>query len=333
MVNVDQVLRDVDVYAGRLTQAEREMTRTFEGLNLLSKPIDWDSLKVPKIDKLAGGLVIIDKQSLESARSLGGIRMALQLARIGQSFYGETTPRDYYRVAVPGGAVRSNEELAAIADGTVPETDRHKAFYYVVEQQLLKEQKVTIGYDLDRGRDEVMASEAVARVQAEMGEAAASTLNIQGWASENRKVSFLKNIQLINPDNAAEIVRAIGHTDVQHTPGTTKISGIITRVNEGNLIALAQVGQVLDEAEETDHQRGVKIVTMAEALRIAESGASEEGYKGYKELYPNDRHDGPRNPSLMWHLGEAVKWIGRYVRERDTYVEGSPRMSHLRSRE
>ena len=31
--------------------------------------------------------------------------------------------------------------------------------------------------------------------------------------------------------------------------------------------------------------------------------------------------------SLEW-VGEAVKWIGRYVRERDTYVEGSPRMSH-----
>jgi hypothetical protein len=92
------------------------MTRTVEGLNLLSKPIDWDSLKVPKIDKLAGGLVIIDKPSLESASSLGGIRMALQLAKIGQSFYGETTPRDYYRVAVPGGAVRSNEEMAAIAE-------------------------------------------------------------------------------------------------------------------------------------------------------------------------------------------------------------------------
>jgi hypothetical protein len=282
-------------------------------------------LNVPKIDKLAGGIVIIDQSSLVTAQSLGEIRVVLQVAKIGQKFYGETETRDYLRLAVPGGAVRSQEENDAIKSGEVPHNDAHRAFYYVVQRQLATTGSVSMTYDLEAGVQEVVAADVCRKVAAEMGEAASSTLAVQGWSSALRKESFLKNLQLIDPETTAAIAQRINSIEVIHEPGTTKLSGIITRVNEGNIIALANVGEVFDEAEETDHQKGVKVLTLAEAIRIVESGASEEGYTRYRKLYPNDRIDGARNPSLAWHLGQAVRWIARYAESKDTYIEGSPR--------
>jgi hypothetical protein len=276
-------------------------------------------------------VVIVDRDSLDTARNLGQVRLVLQVAKIGQKFYGEQQPRDYYRLAVPGGAVRSNEENQAIANGDVPPNDTHRAFYYVVQRQLADTGAVWMNYDLARGLDEVVAAEAYKRVAAEMGEAAASSITLQGWSSPLRKESFLKNLQLIDVEVTASIAQAINNPEVVHTPNTTKLSGIITRVNEGNIVALAQVGHVLDEAEETEHQKGLKVLTIAEAVRIVESGASEEGYTGYRKLYPNDRIDGTRNPSLAWHLGQAVRWIKRLVESRDSYRDGSPRRSQSNS--
>jgi hypothetical protein len=141
---------------------------------------------------------------------------------------------------------------------------------------------------------------------------------LQGWSSPYRKESFLKPLQLIDVEATATIARTINNPEIVHTPNTTTLSGIITRVNEGNIVALAQVGHVLDEAEETEHQKGVKVLTIAEAVRIVQSGASVEGYTGYRRLFPSDRIDGTRNPSLAWHLGQTVRWIKTFVESKDS---------------
>ena len=325
-MKIDHVIRQAEMAAAKLWSAEEEMTATFRKREMLpAKDPDWDALKVPKIDKLAGGVVIIDRESLAVAKSLGEIRLVLQVAKIGQRFYGETETRDYYRLAVPGGAVRSREENEAIESGEVPQMDSHRAFYYVVQRQLATHCAVSMNYDLEAGLKEVVAADAFKKVAEEMGVAAASSLSLQGWSSALRKESFLKNLQLIDPVTTAAIAHAINSPDVIHEVGTTKLSGIITRVNEGNIIALAQVGEVVDRAEETAHQKGVKVLTLAEAVRIVQSGASEEGYTNYRKLYPDDRIDGTRNPSLAWHLGQAVRWIANYAKSKDSYVEGTPR--------
>jgi hypothetical protein len=182
-MRTEEVRRQAEGAAAKLWGAEEAMTATFRNRGILpAKDPTWDTLNVPKIDKLAGGIVIIDQSSLVTAQSLGEIRVVLQVAKIGQKFYGETETRDYLRLAVPGGAVRSQEENDAIKSGEVPHNDAHRAFYYVVQRQLATTGSVSMTYDLEAGVQEVVAADVCRKVAAEMGEAASSTLAVQGWS-------------------------------------------------------------------------------------------------------------------------------------------------------
>lgn len=317
-----KISRQCEQTAAALGEAEDMMSETFSRLGLVRPGEDWEQLTGPKVDKISGGVVICDSNGLSELRDLGELRIGVQIQKINQNFYGEGV-QEFRRVAVPGGAIQSNEEREAIHSGRVPAGDVQRAFYYVAENQLFNEGRLHMSYDLEAGARDLIRAEVLRRVVNEMGEAAAASLELVALLP-GRKTSVLPNIMLIDAQRTQVIAERLAAQGVKN-PAERKLTGVYTRVNEGALAARAQLGRVMEEAADNEHEKGVRIMSVAELVRVAQSTASERGYTRYRRLYPNDYHDGLRNPSAAFLLGEFVRWIGRSAEEQDPYRDASPK--------
>lgn len=329
MFDIDGALKLADEVDGRLKRAEVELTKTFVAIGSLKvdeKTHPFDSLTAPKVDKYAAAMVIADGEGMEHLSDPYQFRIVGQLMFVDNTFYG--TKRSRLAVAMPGGAMRSNQEIDAMAAGEIPDNDRdrQRAFYFVGQKQLLAGGPLRADYDFGTGWNRLVA-ESMLKIQREMGKAALANCELLDALMDQPKISVLPNFSVID-ETSAEIIAEKFHGQgirlLDADPGKrVSLKGICTRVTEGVLIARGQVGQVVENAAKNELQARMRIFSLGELVRVLEDGCTQVGLSSYRKRFPADGHEGPRNPSLAFQLRRFVSWWGEKVLERDTYKEGS----------
>jgi hypothetical protein len=278
-------------------------------------------LGAPATSKFAASAAVIaDLETvMQQAANPESILVAIQLAKIG----------DKFRIALPGGAVTSKEELdwiTANSDKSAPAN----LFYLLAQQQLLGGGELGFNYDLDLASINftcALRSNLKRELGEELGEAAASKVTFNVFLPGQR-VTTLSTLKLPNLEESKLIAKRLGERGVTCSEDGT-LRGIYTHVTEKVAVMHGPLAEIEKVATTNSEANGMRVKSLGELLDLSrKTTQSAETFSNFKNHH-TDRHgtDGIRNPSTTWGLGLLASWLKEKIIAADPYIEG-PRLSN-----
>jgi len=257
---------------------------------------------------------------MQQAANPDSITVAIQLAKIQEKI----------RIALPGGAVMSQEELEWVK-ANAGQSAPGNLFYVLAQEQLRSSDGLCFRYNMDLASANFTDS-LRANLKRELGEEigdVASKITL-GTFLPGERVTTLATLKLPDADISKRIAEKLadrGLTCDEH--GT--IRGVYTKVMEKVAVAHGPIETIELHATDNAEAKGIRVKSLGELLELSKKTAeSAATYSNFKNFY-EDRHgtDGVRNPSTTWGLSLLATWLMEKVVALDPYKEG-PRTLHLK---
>ena len=299
----------------------RSLTQIFKGLKLI-KSVDIPET-APSTAKFAASAAITSEvaELMREAANPDSVQVAIQLGKIG----------DKVRLALPGGAMLSQEELAWMRDpsnagGPVPAN----LFYALAQEQLLKNGNLSFAYDIDLASSSFQDS-LRKNLQRELGEELSSEAVERitlGAFLPGQRTTTLASVKLPDQQASREIAERLADRGVQ-LDESGSLRGVYTVVTEKVAVAHAPLESIEALSKDNAEAKGIRVKTLQEMLDLSyKTSDSEHVYQNFKQYY-SDRHgsDGVRNPSTTWGLKLFTQWLKELVVRSDPYRDGGSRGS------
>jgi 8-oxo-dGTP pyrophosphatase MutT (NUDIX family) len=291
--------------------ATTSLTQIFSDLKLISDVSIGDG--APSTSKFAASAAIISELEIvmQQAANPDAVEVAIQLAKIGPKV----------RIALPGGAVMSNEELNWVATN-IDTYAPPNLFYVLAQEQLLSGAELGFNYDLNLASSnftQSLRTNLKRELGEELGEEAASKVTVNSFLPGER-VTTLSTLKLPNVDFSKIIAERLESRGVTCAEDGT-LKGIYTKVTEKVAVAHGPLTDIENLATANLEAKGMRVKTLGELLDISKkSSESVQAFSDFKQHH-SERHgsDGIRNPSTTWGLGLLATWLKEQVISADTY--------------
>ena len=305
--SADQLQKIADGF----NDATTSLAQIFSDLKLISDiPIEYGA---PSTSKFAASAAIISELevAMQQAANPETVEVAIQLAKIGSKV----------RIALPGGAIMSKEELDWAATNSDQQAPAN-LFYVLAQQQLLNGEELGFNYDLSLASSNFTRSlraNLKRELGEELGEEAASKVTFNTFLPGER-ITTLATLKLPSTEDARKIGSFLESRGVTCTEDGT-LKGIYTKVTEKVAVAHGPLGQIENLATTNVEAKGMRVKTLGELLEISKkTSGSIQDFSDFKQQH-SERHgsDGIRNPSTTWGLGLLATWLKDKVLSADTY--------------
>ena len=277
----------------------------------------------PNTQKYAASAAITSEMAdlMKEAANPDSVQVAILLGKIG----------DKVRLALPGGAMQSIEEIAWCEDPANADTAAPgNLFYLLAQEKLLSTGRLDFFYDVPLASENFQATlrETLRReIGEELSPEALARIQLGGFLTGDRRTT-LSTVKLPDVGISGLIAKKLASKGVQ-MDNKGVLSGVYTVVTERVAVAHGPLKDISLLAKENEEAKGIRVKTFGEMLELSKKTAeSDDTYTNFKDHH-TDRHgsDGVRNPSTTWGLKLLAGWIKGLVIASDPYREGA-RASH-----
>jgi hypothetical protein len=294
-------LNTLNRYSQSLQLSTENLTNIFRNKGLISSPTAIPEF-APNCEKLAISAVIIDieKAMQMASKTPENIIVAMQLGKVG----------DKIKLALPGGAILSEQEQRAIRERYQGQTPPSNLFYQLAQEQLIDSETLSFSYPNDliaTSFTGMLRNNLTRELNEEMGAVAAKQVQINQILADER-TTVLKTMGLPDSNKSNEIAEKLVAKEVRINE-QGKLEGIYTTVKEQVAIVNGPVNLIEQDSNENEEAAGMKVFTLSQLVDIsANSSKDVSNFDNYRKIYSAD-HDGIRNPSTTWGLRLFVDWL------------------------
>lgn len=301
--------------------ATESLTQIFSNLKL-TRSIEIPE-GAPNTEKYAASAAITSEMAdlMKEAANPDSVQVAILLGKIG----------DKVRLALPGGAMQSIEEINWCMDRANADTaPPGNLFYSLAQEQLLSTGRLDFSYEVCRASENFQANLRTTlkrEIGEELSSEALARIQLSSFLTGDRRTT-LSTVKLPDEVISGLIARKLDSFGVQ-MDNKGVLSGVYTVVTERVAVAHGPLKDISHLAKENEEAKGIRVKTLGEMLELSKKTAeSEDTYTNFKKHH-TDRHgsDGVRNPSTTWGLKLLAGWIKGLVIASDPYREGA-RASH-----